>query len=92
VANESVNQKRWKAMEYIVKEPSTGIPYRFDAKPERYNGEQGYRIICSQGSNFFISNKYGSWRLMDDHHVDSLLLERIGLAIEEHVERSNTTT
>lgn len=62
------------------------MPLLLQARPERYNGEQGYRIISEYGSNFFISNKYGSWRLADDHHVDPLLLEQVGLAIEEQLE------
>ncbi|WP_423146188.1 hypothetical protein [Rubrolithibacter danxiaensis] len=70
-------------MEHTITEPATGMPFQFEAKPEKFNGEQGYRIICNNGSNFFISNKYGAWRSMDNHHVDAELLIRIGLAIEE---------
>lgn len=70
-------------MEYSVTDPATGMPFKFQAKPEQLHGEQGYRIICQFGSSFFIANKYGVWRSLDDHKVDSALLEKIGLAIEE---------
>jgi len=70
-------------MEYVVTDPATKLPVKFRAKPEQLYGEQGYRIICENGPSFFISNKYGGWRLVDNCHVDSELLERIGQAIEE---------
>ena len=73
-------------MKFTVVEPSTKVPLQLEARPERFNGEAGYRILCDYGSNFFISNKYGSWRVADNHHVESELLEKIGLAIEEKLE------
>ena len=69
-------------MKFTAKDPSTGIMHALEAKPEKYNGEQGYRILYENGSNFFIANKYGTWRLMDDHFADAGFLENIGLAIE----------
>ncbi|HYK77753.1 MAG TPA: hypothetical protein VEV16_12320 [Daejeonella sp.] len=69
-------------MRLSVTDPSTGYLHHLEATPEKRHGEQGYRIIYENGSNFFIANKYGSWRIMDDHHVDSIFLENIGLAIE----------
>jgi len=72
-------------MEYSITDPSTAMPFKFQVKPENFNGEPGYRIISSVGSSFFIANKYGVWRSLDDHKVDSELLEKIGLAIEGEV-------
>lgn len=66
-----------------VTDPATGEFLQFEAKPEKYNGEQGYRIFFKTGVNFFISNKYGAWRSLDSHHVDPALLNNIGMAIEE---------
>jgi hypothetical protein len=73
-------------MRFTVKEPSTGVPLQLEARPERFNGEQGYRILSDYGSNFFITNRYGVWRVGDDHHIEPELLEIIGLAIEEQPE------
>lgn len=69
-------------MKLSVTDPSTGLLHLLEAKPEKYNGEQGYRMFYENGSNFFIANKYGCWRVMDDHLVDASFLENIGLAIE----------
>ena len=69
-------------MKLTVTEPSTGMPMQLDAKPDRYETEPGYRISCANGSTFFISNKLGAWRVLDDHHVEPELLVQIGLAIE----------
>ena len=71
-------------MKFKAKDPSTGLIYSLEAKPEKYNGEQGYRILYENGSSFFIANKYGCWRLMDDHYADVGFLENIGLAIEHN--------
>jgi hypothetical protein len=71
-------------MKFTAKDPSTGLIHLLEAKPEKYNGEQGYRILYETGSSFFIANKYGCWRVMDDHYADVGFLENIGLAIEHH--------
>lgn len=73
-------------MKLTVTEPSTGMPLQLEAKPDRYKTEPGYRITYANGTSFFISNKFGTWRLLDDHHVEPELLVQIGLAIEgQHV-------
>ena len=69
-------------MKLTVTDPSTGIPLQLDVKPDRLEAEAGYRITYMNGSSFFISNKLGTWRVADDHHVDPDLLVEIGLAIE----------
>lgn len=69
-------------MKIIVKDPPTGNMIPLEVRPERYHNEQGYRIIYANGSHFFISNKLGTWRPADDHHVEPELLIQIGLAIE----------
>ena len=69
-------------MTVTVKEPGSEIPLQLQVKPERYNTEPGFRISYANGASFFISNKLGTWRLLDDHHVEPELLIEIGLAIE----------
>lgn len=77
-------------MKFTVTEPETGIPLEMEAKPERLIGEQGYRITCANGSSFFICSKLGTWRVLDNHHIDPELLEEIGLALEEYPHHEDT--
>lgn len=77
-------------MKFTAKDPSTGFVHSLEAKPEKYNGEQGYRIFYDNGSSFFIANKLGTWRVTDDHFADVGFLENIGLAIEHHYQSNNS--
>ncbi|MBE9584774.1 hypothetical protein IM792_09980 [Mucilaginibacter sp. JRF] len=69
-------------MKITVKEPSTGALLNLDAKPEKLNGAQGYRIQHENGSSFFISHSAGTWRSGDSHHIEPEFLVNIGLALE----------
>ena len=69
-------------MKIAVKDPSTGALLNAEARPEKYNGIQGYRILHQNGSNFFIFNRSGAWRQGDSHHLEPALLANIGMAIE----------
>ncbi len=73
-------------MKLNVKDPATGLPLILDAKPDKHNTELGFRISYPNGSGFFISNRLGTWRSADDHHVDPDLLVQIGLAIENQTD------
>ncbi len=69
-------------MKIIVTDPATNEQLELEARPEQMHHEFGYRIIYPNGSNFFISNRLGTWNPADDHHVDTDLLVQIGMAIE----------
>lgn len=70
-------------MQFTVPDSSKGIYLTLEAVPEKFNGEMGYRIFLPNKTNFFISSKYGAWRVLDDHPVNPELLEAIGAALEE---------
>ncbi|MGV3508882.1 MAG: hypothetical protein ACO1N7_06280 [Sphingobacteriaceae bacterium] len=71
-------------MKLTITDSSTQAPILLEVKPESHLNEVGYRVIYPNGTNFFISNKLGTWRVADDHHVDPDLLIQIGLAIENN--------
>jgi hypothetical protein len=71
-------------MQIDVKDPSTGALLRFEAKPEQMQGEHGFRIRHPNGSGFFIANRSGTWRSLDDYLVEPEQLINIGLALEGH--------
>lgn len=69
-------------MKIAVKDPDTGILFNMEAKKENYYGQSGFRIIHENGSNFFITNKSGTWQSGDDHHIEPDFLINISLALE----------
>ncbi len=77
----------WKnvIMQFTVPDEAKGIYLTVEAVPERFNNETGYRIFFPNKTNCFISSRYGTWRVLDDHPVNPELLQAIGAAIEERV-------
>lgn len=71
-------------MKLNVKDPDTGAGLLFYAKPMHLHGVHGFYLAHPNGSGFFVANRGGSWRVMDDHHVEHPLLINIGLALEGH--------
>ncbi len=70
-------------MRLSVVDPLTGMLHELEAMSEKYQEEQGYRLVYENGSNFFITNKYDTWQVMDDYPIDPEFLENICLAIEQ---------
>jgi len=77
-------------MEIKVKDPETGALQLLQAKPEQRHGVHGFRVRYPNHSGFFIGNRGGAWRVMDDHHVEPELLVNIGLALEGYSIREQT--
>jgi hypothetical protein len=69
-------------MELNVKDPVTYAGLLFDAKPMHLHGIHGFYLRHPNGSGFYVANRGGAWRIMDDHHVEPQLLVNIGLALE----------
>jgi hypothetical protein len=65
-----------------VKDPSTGVLLKLNAKAENFQGIHGFRIFHDNGSSFFIANKSGAWHCIDGHHINHQYLINIGLALE----------
>lgn len=78
-------------MEINVKDPETGVLLLLDARPEQRHGVHGFRIRHPNHSGFFIANRGGAWRVMDDHRVEPELLANIGLALEGHSVREQVS-
>jgi hypothetical protein len=77
-------------MEINVKDPKTGALLQLNAKPEQVHGVHGFRIRHPNHSGFFIANRGGVWRVMDDHHIEPEMLANIGLALEGYSIRAQT--
>jgi len=74
-------------MEITVKDPVSGADKRYNAKPMQLHGLHGFYLTHPNGSGFFVANRGGTWRIMDDHHVDPDELINIGLALEGRDQR-----
>ncbi|HEY1025365.1 MAG TPA: hypothetical protein VGE26_09395 [Sphingobacteriaceae bacterium] len=72
-------------MQFTVSDSSKGVYLTLEAVPEKFHGEVGYRIFFPNKTHCFISSKYGTWRVLDDHPVNPELLEAIGAALEEQL-------
>jgi hypothetical protein len=80
-----------KMMDIQVKDPDTGALLALNARPEQHQGIHGFRITRPNGAGFFITSRSGTWRSVDDHHIDTGLLINIGLALEGHPLREQQT-
>ena len=68
-------------MRIKIKEPVTNSELNLDARPEDYNGEQGWRIIFPEKDSFVIVQKDGEWNVMDESDINPQLIEAIGNAL-----------
>lgn len=68
-------------MRIKIKEPVTNGELDLDARPEDYNGEQGWRIIFPEKDSFVIVQKEGEWNVMDESDINPQLIEAIGNAL-----------
>ncbi|SEN00077.1 hypothetical protein SAMN05192574_102133 [Mucilaginibacter gossypiicola] len=85
-------QRKEDNVELQVKDPYTGALLLLEAKPEKWHGEQGFRIRHPNGSNFWISGRSGAWQAEDGHPVDRDLLVNIGIALEQHPFKEQITS
>lgn len=68
-------------MRIKIKEPVTNSELNLDARPEDYNGEQGWRIIFPEKDSFVIVQRNGEWNVMDESDINPQLIEAIGNAL-----------
>lgn len=68
-------------MRIKIKEPVTNSELNLDARPEDYNGEQGWRIIFPEKDSFVIVQRDGEWNVMDESDINPQLIEAIGNAL-----------
>lgn len=68
-------------MRIKIKEPVTNSALNLDARPEDYNGEQGWRIIFPEKDSFVIVQRDGEWNVMDESDINPQLIEAIGNAL-----------
>ena len=52
-----------------------------DARPEDYNGQQGWRIIFPEKDSFVMVQNSGEWNVMDESDLNPELIEAIGKAL-----------
>jgi hypothetical protein len=65
-------------MRIKIIEPLTNTELDLDARPEDYNGEQGWRILFPEKDSFVIVQKDGEWNVMDENDINPQLIEAIG--------------
>ena len=68
-------------MRITIKEPVTNNNLNLDARPEDYNGEQGWRIIFPEKDSFVVVQKDGEWNVMDESDINPALIDAIGKAL-----------
>ena len=68
-------------MRITIKEPITNSNLNLDARPEDYNGEQGWRIIFPEKDSFVVVQKDGEWNVMDETDINPELIDAIGKAL-----------
>lgn len=68
-------------MRITIKEPVTNNSLNLDARPEDYNGEQGWRIIFPEKDSFVVVQKDGEWNVMDETDINPELIAAIGKAL-----------
>ena len=68
-------------MRITIKEPLTKGDLNLDARPEDYNGEQGWRIIFPEKDSFVIVQQNGEWNVMDEPDINPELVANIGKAL-----------
>lgn len=64
-----------------IKEPITNSNINLDARPEDYNGNQGWRIIFPEKDSFVIVQQDGDWTVVDETDINPQLIEAIGKAL-----------
>jgi len=79
-------------MQLPVKDPATGAQLLLEAKPEKWHGEQGFRIRHPNGSGFWISARSGAWQAEDGQPVDRDLLINIEIALAHHPFKEQLTS
>ena len=65
-------------MRIKINDPLTNTELNLDARPEDYNGEQGWRILFPEKDSFVIVQKDGEWNVMDETDINPQLVEAIG--------------
>jgi hypothetical protein len=68
-------------MRIKINEPLTNTEVNLDARPEDYNGEQGWRILFPEKDSFVIVQKNGDWQVMDEIDINPRLVDAIGKAL-----------
>ena len=68
-------------MKITIKEPVTNNNLNLDARPEDYNGDQGWRIIFPEKDSFVVVQKNGEWNVMDETDINPELIDAIGKAL-----------
>lgn len=68
-------------MRITIKEPVTNNNLNLDARPEDYNGDQGWRIIFPEKDSFVVVQKDGEWNVMDETDINPELINAIGKAL-----------
>jgi len=68
-------------MRIKITEPLTNTELDLDARPEDYNGEQGWRILFPEKDSFVIVQKDGEWNVMDENDINPQLIEAIAKAL-----------
>jgi hypothetical protein len=71
-------------MELQVKNPETGVLCKYNAKPDKWHGLHGFRILPPNSAGFFIAHRGGTWRVISGSPVRPELLANIGLALEHY--------
>lgn len=78
-------------MRITLKDSVTGADIVLDARPEDYNGEQGWRILFPEKDSFVMVERDGEWHVMDDEDLNPEMVAAIGNAIRPH-SRYNSIT
>ncbi|HUH32772.1 MAG TPA: hypothetical protein VLZ28_02400 [Daejeonella sp.] len=68
-------------MRIKITEPLTKTELHLDARPEDYNGEQGWRILFPEKDSFVIVQKDGEWSVMDENDINPQLIDAIGKSL-----------